>query len=153
MSKASIGAGTKLQLGDGASPENFTAIAEIKSLKNSGRSIKTDEVTNMDSPADTNGVIWEEFIGTVASGGELDFTYNWIPEATGGQAAFRTAFDGKVHNFRIVTNRLNTANSPATKWTMAFAGLITTADELDFSTDKAVSGSGKIKVSGVQSWS
>lgn len=147
-SKAKIGAGTKLKLGDGASPEVFTAIAEILTLKRSGKSIKTADVTNMDSPTDGNGVIYEEFLGTIASGGDLDFTYNFIPDSSGGQHAFRSAFDGKVHNYEIVTNIDNPANSPATKWTLSFAGLITTSDDLDFAIDKQIVGTGKIKVSG-----
>ena len=152
MSKATIGAGSKLQLGDGASPEAFAAVAEILTLKRSGKSIKTADVTNMDSPTDSNGVVHEEFVGTIMSGGDFDFTYNFIPDVTGGQAAMRAAFDGKIHNYKLVTPKDNTANSPVTKWTLTFSGLIVTADDLDFSIDKQIVGTGKIKISGVDSW-
>jgi hypothetical protein len=146
-SKAKAGAGTKLQLGDGASPEVFSTIAEILSLKSSGKTIKTDDVTNLDSPVDGAGLIYEEFIATIASAGGIDFTYNYTPNAT-AQQTIRTAFDGKVHNFKIVTSVDNTANSPVTKWAFSFAALVESIDGLDFPVDKKITGSGKLKISG-----
>lgn len=148
MSQAKLAAGTKLQLGDGASPEIFANIAEILTLGTGGNTIKTPEVTNMDSPANGAGVIFEEFIGATASGGEVDFTYNFIPSPTGGQQDFRDSFDGLVHNFRIVIPVANPAISPVRNWRLAFAGVVSMTDKIDFAIDKQMIGSGKIKVSG-----
>jgi hypothetical protein len=146
-SAAKSGVGTLLKLGDGASPEVFTAIAEILTLKIGGRSINTADVTNMDSAADGNGVIYKEFIGTLAEGGDVDFTYNFVPSATGGQASFRSAFNAQLHNFKIVTT-INNAASPVAKFTFSFAGIVSECDNVDFPIDKQIVGSGKIKVSG-----
>jgi hypothetical protein len=146
-SKAKAGTGTKLKLGDGASPEVFTTVAEITSLKMAGRTVKTDDVTNMDSPTDSNGLLYEEFIATVASSGGVDFTYNFTPNDT-AQQAVRTAFDGKLHNFQIVTVIDKTGSSPLTKWTFSFAAIVEMVDGVDFPVDKKVSGTGKLKISG-----
>lgn len=146
--KAKLSAGTKLQIGDGASPEVFTTVAEILTLKKSGTAIATPNVTNMDSPADSLGVIYEEFIGAIASGGDIDFTYNFIPDSTGGQNALRSHFDGLTHNFKIVTPADNTANSPVTKWTLSFAAIVSENDNIDFDIQKQMIGSGKLKISG-----
>lgn len=147
-SQAKSGVGTKLKLGNAASPEVFTAVAEILTLKIGGQSVKTADVTNMDSPADGVGKIYEEFIGTIASSGDIDFTYNFIPTAGGGQDSFRQAFDAKTHNFKIVTTIAVPASSPVTYWTFSFAGIVSECDNLDFAIDKQIIGSGKIKVSG-----
>jgi hypothetical protein len=146
--QAKLSAGTKLQLGDGASPELFTAVAEILTLKRSGQSIKTPDVTNMDSPADGNGVIFEEFIASIATGGDVDFTYNFIPSSTGGQDGLRDAFDGELHNFRIVTPASNAATSPVRNWRLAFAAIVSECDNVDFDIQKQMVGSGKLKISG-----
>jgi hypothetical protein len=147
-SSAKLSAGTLLKLGNGASPEVFTAVAEILTLKRSGQSIKTPDVTNMDSPKDGLGVIFEEFIASIATGGDIDFTYNFVPSATGGQKNLRDAFDGQLHNFKIVTPSPVPASSPVTYWTFSFAGIVSECDNVDFDIQKQMVGSGKIKISG-----
>lgn len=146
--QAKLSAGTLLKIGDGASPEVFTTVAEILTLKVSGRAIATPDVTNMDSPKDGLGVIYQEFIGSIATGGDVDFTYNFIPSSSGGQNDLRQHFDGLTHNFQIVTPVDNTANSPVTKWTFSFAAIVSESDNVDFDIQKQMIGSGKLKISG-----
>ncbi len=129
--------GTKLKLGNAGSPETFTAVAEIISLQQSGKKIDLIDVTNMDSAA-VNGLIFREFIGGLADGGELNFTANYIP-GNSSQEAFRTAFDGVLHNWQIVL--------PSSLGTWSFAGFVN-SDDKDYAIDKQLSFSGKIKISG-----
>lgn len=147
QSKAKAGAGTQLQLGDGASPEIFTAVAEILTIKVGETTIKTADVTNMDSPT-FNSVIYEEFIATVANAGEIDITYNWIPDSTGGQSGFRTAFDAQRHNFRLVFPISNPTTSPVRNWRFDFAAIVSAKDGMDLDMSKQIIGSGKLKISG-----
>jgi Lambda phage tail tube protein, TTP len=134
--------GTKLKLGNAGSPESFTAVAEVISLQQSGKKVDLIDVTNMDSPASSVGLTFREFIGGLADGGEMSFTANYIP-GNSSQEAFRTAFDGLLHNWQIVL--------PASLGTWSFAGFVS-ADDKDYQIDKQLTFSGKIKISGVDSF-
>lgn len=74
MSKATPGPGFLLQKGDGATPENFTTVAEVRDIK--GPSIKTDlhEVTNQSSAGG-----YEEHVPTIRRSGTVSFPVNLIP--------------------------------------------------------------------------
>lgn len=143
--KAKAGAKSQLQLGDGASPEVFSTIAEVLTMKKSASTVETDDATNQDSPTDTHGMIMEEVITTIKKSGELDVTFNFVP---GAITQLRNAFDGQPHDFKLVFPILNTANSPATNWTFAFTGIVTSEDEWDVQITKKITGSGKIKITG-----
>lgn len=66
--------GTLLKLGDGAVSENFTTIAELRTL--SGPSISADsiDVTTHNTPTP-----WRRFIAGLLDGGEISFEINFIP--------------------------------------------------------------------------
>jgi predicted secreted protein len=68
------GFGTKLQRGDGGSPEIFTAIANVKKID--GPEIKRDTIdtTDHDSPDE-----WEEVIGSIKRSGEIQLDLNYHP--------------------------------------------------------------------------
>src|SRR4051812_47426691 len=129
--------GTKLKLGNASSPESFATIAEVITLSQSGRKIDLIDVTNMDSTA-VSSLTYREFIGGLADGGEISFTANYIPGNT-TQEAFRTAFDGLLHNWQIVL--------PSSLGTWSFAGFVN-SDDKDYAIDKQLTFSGKIKISG-----
>jgi predicted secreted protein len=75
MSSAAVSAfGTLLKLGDGGSPENFTTVAELRTI--SGPSISADaiDVTTHNTPSP-----WRRFIAGLLDGGEITFELNFIP--------------------------------------------------------------------------
>ncbi len=137
---ARTGAGTKLQLQDGAS---YLTVVELLTLKQGGKKVDLIDVTNMDSAAQ-NGLIYREFITGLADGGELDFTANYIP-GDAAQETFHAAFDGTRKTWRITL-----PNDPTTLVSMGhwdFQGYITT-DEKDYPLDKQMLITGKIKITG-----
>jgi len=66
--------GTLIKQGDGASPENFTAIAEIRDIKGPKMVADVIDVTvhNSSSP-------WKKFISGLLEGGEIQLDVNFIP--------------------------------------------------------------------------
>lgn len=74
MTSAKSSFGTLLKIGDGASSEAFTTVAEVRDIKGPALELNTEEVTSHSSTAG-----WEEHIATTATGGELSFELNWIP--------------------------------------------------------------------------
>ena len=145
-SKAKLGVRTQLKIGDGASPEVFTTIAEILTLKFSGKKVDLVKVSNQDSSADANGQYFHEYITGFADGGTCDFTANFIPNDT-SQDSFFNKLDGKPHNFKIVLPNNPTSSPLTTYGTYAFAGYII-EDSLDFPIDKQMTKSGKIQITG-----
>lgn len=72
MSDAIAGVGTSFKRGDGASPEVFTAIAEVNSITGPSMTREFIDVTSLDS---TGG--YREFIGGFRDGGEVTLTMNF----------------------------------------------------------------------------
>jgi len=66
--------GSLLQIGDGATPEVFTAVAEITDLTPPNMARDSIEVTGYSS---TSG--YREFIAGWRDGGEVSLTANWLP--------------------------------------------------------------------------
>ncbi len=66
--------GSTLQLGDGATPEVFTSIAEIVEL--TPPQMSRDEI-DVTSHSSSDG--YREFIGGLRDGGEVPFKANWLP--------------------------------------------------------------------------
>lgn len=79
MSDAISSFGTLFKVGDGATPtETFATVAEVGDIDGPDMSLATEEVTNHGS---VDG--WDEFIGTILSGGEVGMPINYVPtEAT-----------------------------------------------------------------------
>lgn len=100
MSNAFWSYGSKLQLGDGATPEVFATIAEVIDITPPPLSRDTIDVTNQDS---ANG--WREKLPGFRDGGEVTFKCNWIPtNATQDQTTgiLSTFDDELVHNWKII---------------------------------------------------
>jgi len=107
--------GTLLQIGDGATPENFTTIAEVLDLNPPALAQDTEEVTSHDSPLG-----WAEHIGTILRGGEVTFDINYEPTEATHDAATGLIADmvaRTVRNFHLVL-----PDVAATTW--AFSALV-----------------------------
>lgn len=68
------GRGTKLLRGDGGTPEVFTAVANLTSIKPPALKRDTIEVSDHDSPDS-----YREFIGGMKDGGEMSGEVNYRP--------------------------------------------------------------------------
>lgn len=66
--------GTSIKLGDGASPEVFTTIAEVVEIGGPGLELDMIEITNHSS---TGG--WEEHVGGILRTGEVTLDINYDP--------------------------------------------------------------------------
>ena len=95
MSDAIAGVGAAFKRGDGASPEVFTAIAEINSITGPSMTRETIDVTSLDS---TGG--YREYITGFRDGGEVTLVMNFTRD---GWEAMRIDFttDDTV-NYQIV---------------------------------------------------
>lgn len=74
LSNAVKSFGTFLNIGDGATPENFTTIAEVTSALGFSMSAKQEEVTSHSS-----GDPWRQFISTLLDGGNIPLDINFVP--------------------------------------------------------------------------
>lgn len=80
MTSAVLGAGTLLKLGDAASPEVFTTVAESVTIGEIGETADEVEVTNMDSGTS------KEYIGGLKDGSQVEFTFNFLAANTQQEA-------------------------------------------------------------------
>lgn len=128
-----------LKVGDGASPESFTAISEITNLAGPEISADEIEVTNLDSPN-----AFKEYISGPKEGGNVTGTMNWNKTAKQVQVRDDVA-SGMKRNYELTW-----PTSPETKF--AFVGLPTsftgTADP-----GSAVTADFGLRVDGAGSWS
>ena len=96
-SEARLGYSTKLKMGDGGSPENFTEIGEVGDLE-IGDSIEQIEVTNHQSPGGR-----KEYIAALKDGSEVSIVVNYIPSnATHNRATGLRGKQGEVVNFQLI---------------------------------------------------
>lgn len=99
MSDAVSAQGTYIGKGDGASPENFTEIAEVVSIGGPNETSDEIEVTHLRS---TGG--YREFLQSFKDGGECPLNLNFIPgnatqdAITGLRSEFQS---GARKNYRI----------------------------------------------------
>jgi len=142
MTSAIWAYGSQLQLGDSATPETFTAIAELTELSTPTESRDDIEVSNMSS---ANGT--KEFIAGWRDGGEVSFKANWLPtnatqdKTTGLRAAYASNAN---QNWKIIL--------PSSVLTISFAGHLTALNG-ELPIDAQAQLSGTIKVSGAITYS
>ena len=108
--------GTKLRIGDGATPENFVDIAEVLDITGPSLSLDTEDATSHGS---TGG--WEEVVGTILRSGDVTFDLNFIPtEGTHNHATglLRDMANRTKRNFEYVFT-----DPVSTKW--SFTALVT----------------------------
>lgn len=127
--------GTGIYLGDGASPQVYTEIAQVTNISGPDGSANEIDVTTLDSAAK------EYLIGLADEGNvTLDVVFDSATTAT-QHAALRTARNnGTTQHFQI---RLT--DSPRT--TLTFDGLVS-AFSLDVQTDDAIRASYTLRITG-----
>jgi predicted secreted protein len=132
-----------LRLGDGASPEVFTAVAKMKDLDGPGFSRESYDATTHDS-ADH----YEESEPGIKSGGELSAAILYDPSNANHRALFTAYESTENHNWQVVTPVAGTTGY----WVMSFTGHIK-----DFKYKGPVKGLIEadmvIKISGKVTWS
>jgi hypothetical protein len=144
MAKARVGAGTQIQYGNGASPEVFAVIPKIKEIDFGGIEVSLEDITTLDSTM-SNGLIFKEWLATLADGKDLTLNGLYDPTDT-AQQAVQDEIDGKPHNFKIVVRDLTT--SPiATLVTISFSAFVQNWNP-KFQVDKAMPLSIKLKITG-----
>jgi len=101
MSSNAVSAfGTLLKIGDGATPENFTTVAELRTISGPTISADTIDVTTHNTPTP-----FRRFIAGLLDGGEVTFDLNFIPtETTPGYSAgiLKDITDRARRNVQIV---------------------------------------------------
>lgn len=107
--------GTKLQIGDGASPEAFADVADITELKLPALKAETEETTTIDAE-------WDSHLPTLKRGGDVSIEANWLPGNT-SQAKLKTAFDSQTLNTYKVVVPGGAAGAPLA--TLTFSAHVT----------------------------
>ena len=111
-SAATAGIGTLLKIGDGATPEVFTTIAEVLDIAGPGLTSDLVDITNMSSAGS-----WEESLPTILRSGEITFSVNFLPTNT-----TQSSVAGLINDFENRTNRnfeLVFTDTPATTWSIS----------------------------------
>jgi len=131
--------GTLLEVGNGASPEVFTAVALVGNITGPGMKADTIDVSNHNQPNQ-----YKQFIAGLKEGGDLKFELFFDPtdptqnETAGGLLA--------IFEARSVTDfRLMLPISPGHYW--SFQGVITGFDN-KYDVNGAMMASCTIKISG-----
>lgn len=137
MSDAILGTGTLLAKGDGASPEVFTDIAELTT-------IKIPQLSRNEIDVSTHNAAVEEKILGLLRTGQATFGINFLPgdathDATTGLWADVVA--NNEHNWRITTT-----DSPSTTFT--FLGRVQLLDVQEITTDSPIQANCAITVNG-----
>lgn len=107
--------GVLLKIGNGATSETFTTIAEVRDIEGPSLELEAKEVTSHDSGG------WREYIGTLLTGGEVSFELNFIPtNATQSYSAglIEDMVNRTKRNFQLVFS-----DTGATTW--LFTALVT----------------------------
>lgn len=131
--------GTLLKLGDGATNEAFTTIAEVRDISGPSLAMDAVEVTSHSSTS-----AYREFIGGLLDGGEVTFDVNFLPaNATHSYSAglIKDLHGRTKRNFQIIW--------PGTT-TWSFAAFVTKF-EPSAAVDGALSASVTLKITGVPS--
>lgn len=138
------GLGTKLQKGDGNSPENFISVLGIKSVSGPDISRDIHDTTDMDA------VQYRTFIGGLVDAGEISFEANFLPrDATQNQSSggFMAEFDqgscDSRGNWRILLP--DCEGQPEAYW--EFSGVVS-GQSIELPMDDIMTFQGTIKVSG-----
>ena len=101
MSDGVIGLGTLLKIGDGATPEVFSAIAEVKDINGPVLSREFAEFTHQQSASG-----YREYKPTFKASGDVTFKCNFLPddETQGFQTSglLKDYEDGTLRNFELL---------------------------------------------------
>ncbi len=133
---ARIGYGTLFKTGDGASPEVFTALAEVTAITPPKMARDTVDVSHEQSPG-----AWREFIAGMKDGGDVSLDLNFVGA---GPAMLALTAELDLDGPSAVKNRQITFVD-GSKFTFA---AILTALEPDAPLDKQMTATATFKVTG-----
>jgi len=139
MTVAVLGSGATLGLGDGASPQVYTTIAEVLRVGPIGSTNPEVDVTNLDSTA-------KEYIAGLADGNTVEFDMNWVTGNT-EQVSLRTSqAAGDTVNLQLTW--------PTSPQTVAQFDLVLLAFEMGETTPESqITASVSGRISGAIAWS
>jgi len=109
MTSAVESMGIQLQRGNGASPESFTTIAEVKDISGPEITLDTLDVTTHSSSGH-----YEEVIPTILRSGEVTFDVNWVPADATHQGLITDRDNRTKRTFTMIMTDPGTAT-----WTFA----------------------------------
>lgn len=133
---ATHSAGTKLNISDGASPESFHQVKQVREIDPPGGESSQVDVTNLDSTE-------KEYITGLSDGASLNVKGVWNKTDTNGQVAMRAAWAAKAsRNFQVDFPDGVRASFRAA--VLSFT--------LGASVDNAMEFTSKIKISGAITW-
>ena len=139
MTSAVVGVGAVFAEGDGASPEAFTAVAEILSIGGPDQSVEEVDTTNLDSSGG-----FKETTPGLRDPGSYTLEMNWIKSAE--QVSMRDKLaSGASGNYRLTG-----PDSPAT--VADFAGIIT-AFSMTIEPNSVFTASMTVRISGPTTFS
>lgn len=138
--------GTGLYVGDGASPEVFTKVANVKGI--SGPDV---DVTIVDTTTHSTTGNWREKAAVLIDGGAISFTANFDPDdPTLDPTASDTLWDHLV-NLDDVNWQLRLSPANVNKQMMVFAGFVT-KHGFNFPVDNVQEASISIMTDGEIAW-
>lgn len=97
LSKAILGIGSKLQMGDGGSPEDFDDIVEIKSISFDGFQVEEVDTTHMESPDR-----YREFKPTLKNSQFVTMESHFLPDEQTQQDLKDNMEDLAIVNWKVV---------------------------------------------------
>lgn len=135
---ALAGFGTSFKVGDGATPESFTTVAEVTDIKGPKLALNTYESTSHDS---TDG--WREYVPGLLEAGEVGIDLSFIPtNATQGYSTglIKDQVNRTKRNFKVVFPDVG-----GTTW--SFSGYVT-GFEVNAPVDDLLTASVTIQITG-----
>lgn len=141
MTSAISGVGAEFRLGDAASPEVYTKVAEVLSISGPELSAEQIEATSLDS---TGG--YKEFISGLLDGGTVSIEFNFV-SGNSNQEALRTRVS--TSNQSALNYRIALPDSPET--TVTFSGIVESYS-MNVEAGSAVTVSVGVKISGAPTW-
>ena len=134
------GFGSKIANG-GTTGASYVNVAQCKNVKFSAGKIKTDDITNLDSPAIGGGAVYQEILKVLveADSCSFDFVMNAADPTT--EHLLTSVQASAANSFEYW--RLTTTDGT----TFVFQGYSESFD-VDVTFDKAITGKGSVKISG-----
>jgi len=137
---ADLGFGVLLKVGDGATAEAFTTVAELIGLSGPGLSMDTVESTHTES-AGAN----KEYIAGLKDAGEISADFNFLPANATHQGLITDQENRTLRNFQIVW-----PDTAGTTW--SFSAFVTNYEPASPIEDRMTS-SVTLKISGAPTFS
>jgi len=107
--------GTLQKIGDGASPEGFTTIGQVRSIAGPTTKLTVQDITTHSTAGN-----WMEKLATLIDPGDLTFPINW--DSTDATHAFATGLWQSMIN---LTQKDFKTIFPASHGTLAYTGYVT----------------------------